>query len=52
MNLALIRELDRSQLGQKMDNTQVLEVVGRKINLKAEKKVGKLYRMQLASVVI
>jgi hypothetical protein len=44
--------MDRSSLGQKLDNTQLLDVVGRKINIKAERKVGKLYRMTLASTVI
>jgi hypothetical protein len=50
--MALIRELDRSQLGQKLDNTQMLDVVGRKINVKTERKVSRLYRMHLASITI
>lgn len=50
--MALIRELDRSQLGQKLDNTQMLDVVGRKINVKAERKVSRLHRMQLAAIII
>lgn len=34
------------------DQTFPLDILGKKINLKAERQVGKLYRMNLASIIV
>jgi hypothetical protein len=34
------------------DQTFPLDILGRKINLKAERQVGRLYRMNLASIIV